>query len=236
LYSDYRQQLWTKNERHLFSEICESRFAQIRDQLSNSIARYIEVFGRDHVHIVDYHGSRSSGDITNAMLSAASLPVFDEEISDPHPGEGIGQQEVYLRQLWAMLEEHAQSQNNCTLAWPANPTSMMVDMPEIIFNASLVPTKCFDVDSIKNMALSADQDYRKTFSDIMLFGREDLVRDSILGFPQICEVDSQAIKGSAAWQDQFNRQLSALPTGACLPGLTPPAWHPHAFAEWEEVN
>jgi len=218
LYSDYRQLLWVKTERRVFSSFAPRRSDQLHREMYQTLENFIKVFGRGRVFILDYLGAMSSHDILNAMLVAGSLPELGQPINTKDR-QGLKQEEVVLRQLWTLFEEHLLVQYNCTLLWPADPLALLVDKPDIILKEYAIPTTCLDLGVLRNLSLTVDRDFRKRFRELICFGRPDLVHSTIINFPPICELDLQAVtEHSAVWQTQFGKQQSILPAGMCAPG------------------
>jgi len=225
LYSDYRQLLWTRNTRSVFSAFSVTRARQLRSQLFESVSNYVEVFGRSSVTILDYLGACHDGDIVNAVLSAGRFPTLPEVML--HDQRGLPHDEVLFRQLWGVLDQHLMREKQCSLQWPANPLSFLTSLPEVVFNSSDIPVICKDVAHLKNLSLSIDAKFRQQFADCILHGRPDLVEQSIAESGFICEVDIAQITGPF-WNSQFERQMQTLPADACVPGvIQPKGWQAH---------
>ena len=225
--SMYRQELLDSPQRtpHSFT----TYLLQVRGLRGSSLETYIDsfhkfvrVFGRDKVHIVDYDGfPRMNMSIMEAFFGAVEdavgYPVWPSPPSNhTQENKGMLPQEMYVRQLWQLFDTYCRDKRGCTTFSLSNIRKMKArKLVEDTYLGSIVkdiPVKCLYVEMLHSYSLQLDYHLRQSLGDIIMYGDGNKSAELILSQRGVCQLDVDQVLtvSRRRWNRIFHLQKSLL--------------------------
>jgi hypothetical protein len=181
------------------------------DQL---VDRWISVFGRDNVVVIDYENTMEHGDILNGVLEAASAPTLASLSRKHEEGklELIGQSDSLMLpydQMHLLYVRELVRRYQCpdtTLVWTVGSAIVKLIMEEFQHE---VPLKGYAVESLKNISISYDHAIYEKYSDIIFNSNVEGSREHTLSAPSMLTLDSASLEKTSKWS-AFVEKLHAM--------------------------
>ena len=185
------------------------------------VDRYIEVFGRENVVMLDYAGIVANGlDPAAALFEAGELPEVKLDKPPDYDNPSIDDHELAVRQLWHVFEEAAQELGGCRrLDYDkVDPKGVyQANFSALALAAYDLPTRCANLSVHDEAAIQADSLMRVVYSDLIMHASPHSALESIHKSDTLCELDEQAVRDDLdTWKPRFQEQLDSLPDGACV--------------------
>jgi len=167
------------------------------------IGKYVEVFGRERVKVIDYDGLKANGaDLADTLLNSAGMPPLPKVCKGENENEAVS---LDGELIMLSFSEHIKNHFNCTLNASAPVENTVAELESLS-----PPRLCSDLEEVQSLAWMRDTDCRAKYGDLFLMSNSTATFHAMKEKLPYCQVHVEEMLTSSKWQSILTEQYVKL--------------------------